>query len=428
MRKLISIVAFVFSAGVVRAADSLVLENVLLQARDRNPEIIAARQSWKVAERKVAPAGAWPDPTLTYIDERFPSGIDGVDPMKMQHLRIEQTIPFPGKYSAEARMKHHEALIAETAYKDKTLEILNDVRMRYYQLYLTDQKIGLASQAVEVMRVALHSAQSRLSSNQGSASDVFMAQSELHTMENELFNQQQQRVLIQIELNTLLNQSTETPLGSPQAPDLEDLPLTMSDFQQLARRSAPMYLTALHEIRHSKTMLTRNRLQFLPDFGVMAERETASAGPAGRQIGVSMNFPLWFTRPWNQYKEAEEHLLETEANAQAMENHVVNKVHSTFIQVNTHLTLARNYQATLLPLALSNLKITRQRYAGGDADFLRLLEAFRTWINTHNAYQEELFSYGEKRAELSQWIGMDVSFAKQAIEQEKWMKGDIHGH
>jgi cobalt-zinc-cadmium efflux system outer membrane protein len=418
-----------FLSGAAWAADPLVLDKVLLQARDHNPEIIAARQSWRVTERQVSPAGTWPDPTFTFIDERFPSGVDGVEPMKMKHYRVEQMIPFPGKLTSEARMKHHEALIAETAYRAKTLEILNEVRMRYFQLYLTDQKISLASQAVEVMKQALSSAQARLGSNQTSASDVFMAQTELRKMENELFQQQQQRLLIAIELNTLLNQPTDTVLEPPQAPSMEDLPVALSDFQHLARRNAPMYLTALHEINHSRAMLTHNRLQFMPDFGLMYEKETADAGPSGRQIGVSVSFPLWFSRPWNQVKEAKEHIRETEANSNAMENHVMNKVHSEYIGVTTHLTLARNYQSTLLPLSLSNLKITRQRYTAGDADFLRLLEAFRTWITMHNEYQEELYAYGENRARLGQWIGIDVSFAKKALEQETWFnEEDTHGH
>src|SRR5205823_14700372 len=127
------------------AAEPLALDKVLLRARDHNPEILAARQTWKVAQRQVSPAGTWPDPTFSFVDERFPSGMDGVDPEKVRHYRVEQRIPFPGKLSSEAKMKYHEALIAETAYKDKTLEVLSDARMRYYQLFLTDQKISLAN-------------------------------------------------------------------------------------------------------------------------------------------------------------------------------------------------------------------------------------------------------------------------------------------
>ncbi len=423
MNKLFYGVIWAFlAAAPIYAAEPLVLDNVLLRAREHNPEILAAREAWYAAQHQVPAASAWPDPTFTYIDEKFPSGMDGVDPEKVKHYRIEQAVPFPGKLSLDARMKHHEARIAESAYRDKTLQILGETRMRYYQLFLTDQKIQLASQGVEVMKAALNSAQARLGSNQTSASDVFMAQTEVRKMENALFEQQQQRQLIAIELNTLLDQPTETELGTAQEAALADLPLSLADFQQLARSHAPMYLSALHEKDHSQSMLSRNRLQFAPDLGLMAERETAAAGPPGRQIGVSITFPLWVTRPWAQLKQAQAHLVETEANSLAMQNHVLNKVHSEFIQYNTHLTLARNYHSTLLPLALSNLKITRQRYAAGDADFLRLLEAFRTWITTHNDYQLELYQVGEHGSLLGQWIGIDLENAKTAMERTHAMK------
>ena len=79
-------------------ADSLLsLPDLLLKARDSNPDLLAARQSWKVKLANVSPARAWPDPTFTYIDEKFPSGMTGVDPEHIRHYRVEQMIPFPWK-------------------------------------------------------------------------------------------------------------------------------------------------------------------------------------------------------------------------------------------------------------------------------------------------------------------------------------------
>ncbi|OGR91887.1 MAG: hypothetical protein A2992_08220 [Elusimicrobia bacterium RIFCSPLOWO2_01_FULL_59_12] len=415
-----------FGMSPVQGAEPLVLDKLLLRARDHNPEVLAARQAWKVKLTGIRPAGTWPDPTFTYSDERVPSGMAGVDPEKMKNYRIEQMVPFPGKLSYEARMKYHEARIAETAYRDKTIDVLNGVRMRYYQLYLTDEKIALARQAMDVMKAALKSAQARLGSNQTTASDVFMAQTELRKLGNALYQEQQQRSLIAIELNTLLNQPTDAPLGPALPLELMDLPVSLEEFRQLARRHGPMYRTALHEMDHSRAMLARNRLQFAPDFGFMYEYDKAPAGPPGREIGVSVTFPLWIQRPWKQYRGAKEHALETEANSRAMENHVFNQVHTEFIEVNTHLTLARNSLSSLLPLALSALKITQQQYAGGKTDFLRLLEAFRTWIAAHNDYQEEVYHYGEHWALLGRWVGVDVSLAKRALDQMKWMPEEKH--
>jgi cobalt-zinc-cadmium efflux system outer membrane protein len=374
---------------------------------------------------EVAPTRAWPDPTFTYIDEKFPSGVAGVDPMHMQHYRIEQTIPFPGKLTNDARMKYHEALIAEAKYRAMTLEVFRDVRSRYYQLYLTDQLIALAQESVNVLKQTLASAQARLAGGQSSAADVFMVQTELRRMENMLFEQKQQRTLITIEMNTLLNQAVETELGTAQPPDLTEIQTSLPELEKLASINNPLYQSAMHEVNHSRAMKTHHALQFLPDFGVMYEKETADAGPAGSQIGVSVTFPLWLSRPWGLTRSAEEHTAETEATSQAMRNEVQKMVHQEYTETNTYLTQAKNYQAGILPEAQSALKITRQQYASGQLDFLRFLEAFRTWIQTNNEYQDKLYRYGDHWSELERWVGVPIDKAKEALEQEEVMPTEM---
>lgn len=410
------------------AGEALSLPTLLLKARDHNPDIVAARHGWKVTLDEVAPTKAWPDPTFTYIDEKFPSGVDGVDPMHMRHYRIEQAIPFPGKLTNDARMKFHEALIAEAKYRATTLDVFRDVRSRYFQLYLTDQLIALAQESVNVLKQTLASAQARLAGGQSSTADVFMAQTELRRMENMLFEQKQQRTLITIELNTLLDQPVETAMGTALPPDLKEIQTSLPDLEKLASINNPLYRSAMHEVNHSRAMKTHHALQFLPDFGIMYEKETADAGPAGHQIGVSVTFPLWLSRPWGLTKSAEEHTAEAEATSQAMKNEVQKRVHQEYTETNTYLTQAKNYQAGILPEAQSALKITRQQYASGQLDFLRFLEAFRTWIQTNNEYQEKLYAYGSHWSELERWVGVPIDKAKEAIEQEEVMPTEMnHG-
>jgi len=428
-RYAVAFIAVAAFAGALRAGEPpLALSDILKRVQDANPEIIAARQTWRVKRSEITPAGTWENPTFSYADENFPSGAAGVPAEKIKHYRIEQMIPFPGKLSGDAKMKYHEALIAEANFQAKMLEILMDARMRYYQLYLTDQKIILAHQSLDLLKDALKTAQARVGSNQSSASDVFMAQTELGKMKNELLEQEQEHIMIQIELNTLLNQPTETVLGTTQPPELADLPLPVADIDALARENDPDYLSAMHEINHAKAMLSRNRLEFAPDFGFMYEQEETPDGPAGRQIGFSVSFPLWFQRPWKEYQGAKEHVLEAQAMSQRMENEVVRTVHVEYTETNMHLQLARNYLSEILPAALSNVKIAREQYASGDGDFVRLLEAFRTWIDVHNAYQEQLYQYGEHWSELERWVGVDLSQPKATLEQEKSIPQENHHH
>ena len=409
-------------------AEPVSLPDLLLRARDYNPDILAARQSWKMAQSEVAPARAWPDPTFTYVNERFPSGMAGVDPENVQHYRIEQMVPFPGKLTNEARMKNHESLIRAAEYKAVTLEVFRNVQARYYQLFLTDKLIALAEQSVEVLKQTLKSAQGRLAGGQSSTSDVFMVQTELRRMENMLFEQKQQRTLIQIELNTLLDRAPDSPLGAAAPPELKDVPASLSDLDKLAFMNNPHYMMAMHEISHSRAMVSRNRLQFAPDFGFMYERETAGAGPAGRQIGVSVSFPLWLSRPWGAYQSAKAHVTEAEASSEGMRNTVRKMVHTEYAEVGTYLAQSRNYSDGILPAAQSNLKIARQQYASGQADFLRFLEAFRTWITTQNEYQDKLYQYGDHWSELERWVGVPLDKTKEALAHSRTEREINHAH
>lgn len=427
MNKLISIAAFILLSGPTWAAESLSLPDLLLQARERNPRLKAAYQAWKVAEAEVSPAGAWPSPTFTYIDEKDPSGMDGVDPLKRRHYNVQQMVPFPGKLSLESRMKHHEALITKTRYQTLLLELSRDVRQRYYQLYLTDRATELADQSVAIMKSVLRSAQARLASGQASASDVFMAQTELRKMETMAFEQRQQRTLIQLELNTLLFRPIETPLGATTPPQVKDVPATLADLQTLADRNNPEKMAGRHETDHSQAMIRRNRMTFAPDFGLMYEYQTAgNAGPAGRQIGVSVSWPLWLNKPWGELKAAQEHRQETEAIAADMDAMVKKMVHMQWIETNTHLTMVRTYRSGILPSAQGNLSIVRQQYASGKTDFMRFLEAFRSWTGANLDYQNELYRYGEAWSNLERWVGVDLEYTRQALEQNEWMPRENH--
>src|SRR4051812_23074916 len=87
-------------AGPAPAAVSL--SEVMAIAQEKNPDILAARQSWKVSRALIGPAKAWPNPIFTYEDEKLPGGMEGVPSEEIKHYRLEQMVPFPGKLSTDA--------------------------------------------------------------------------------------------------------------------------------------------------------------------------------------------------------------------------------------------------------------------------------------------------------------------------------------
>jgi outer membrane protein, heavy metal efflux system len=428
-----------------QSPEPLSLEQVLHLAEEKNPDIQAARKSYEAARAAIAPARAWPDPMLSISREKFPEGD------RMNHLMVEQDIPFPGKKRAEGAMKRHEALIAEARYRAKTLQVLAEARILYYKLYRTDQLIQQLSQNVDVMKATLRVAQTRLqspapqksggpsslqspgmsmggsaqpmgtssmgSSAQTMGADIFSLMTELGRMENMLFEEKQMRTMLAYGLNALLDRDLNTPVAQTSTLELADIPRPLPELLKLTGQHGPMYLSALHEERHARAMLTRSRLGFAPDFGVMYDRMTGAGGMKGSEAGVRVMVPLWVSRPVGELKEAKAHLHEAEAMAKAMRNEAFKMVSMEFTETNTHLTQARNYRDSIIPSAQSAFKLTRRQYESGGGNYLRLLESVRTLISVQTEYYNQLYHYGEHWALLEQWVGAPLSSAPSTQEK-----------
>ncbi len=423
--KYLFVIAFILSPLVARAeTTALSLPELLKQVPDRNPDVRAAFEKWNVSEKEARAAGVWPNPMVTYIDEKDPTGQVGMEPMTRKHYNVSQEVPFPGKLSNEARMKHHEALIAQAKYEDALLEALRNVKIAYHQLASADRRIAFAKQNAESMRRTLGSTQSRLAANQAMASDSFMAQMELRRMENMVFEKEQQRREIEIELNTLLDEPLEKTWPAPPAGDrIDDVPFTLKQLQTMAENHNPHYREAHHEVEHSGAMLWRSRLEYAPDLGFMYEYQTAGngggVGEAGRQLGISLSVPLWMKRAWNQSASAKAHMLEAESMARGMTNMVRKMVAMEYVELNMHLTLAKKIQTEVLPAAQAALNSTRDQYAAGRGDFLRLLEASRAWVDAHVEHENEVYHTYEHWSELERWVGTDLSPKEKETHNEK---------
>jgi cobalt-zinc-cadmium efflux system outer membrane protein len=198
----------------------------------------------------------------------------------------------------------------------------------------------------------------------------------------------------------------------------------LEQLENLAAENNPRFESARHEMNHSRAMLSRSKLEYLPDLGFMYEYQTAGdgargTGPAGRQLGVSLSVPLWLKRPIDLTAGANAHLLEADAAARSMTNMIRKMVAMERNEIVTHAGLVKKIEDGVLPAAKGALNITRQQYAAGRGDFLRLLEANRAWIQAHVEYQEQLFHVYEHWSELERWVGTDLPVDTQEKSHEK---------
>src|SRR3990172_13246955 len=74
------------------------LDQLLEEALQNNPEILAARKKWEVFKEKVPQASALPDPMLGFGIISLPTNFTlREEEMTMKEISSSQMVPFPGK-------------------------------------------------------------------------------------------------------------------------------------------------------------------------------------------------------------------------------------------------------------------------------------------------------------------------------------------
>jgi len=158
--------ALVIAAGLpsVSFAQSAVFEAPGLRAYveqvlARNAGLHAAKARLGAAERRIAPAGALPDPVVTFGAMSVPVTSFDVDrePMTQFPLMVQQRFPFPGKQDAATAVSRADSTVADGRRETVQAELVADAVRSYYglanartALELWRGRVALADQAIAV--------------------------------------------------------------------------------------------------------------------------------------------------------------------------------------------------------------------------------------------------------------------------------------
>ncbi|MBI3288087.1 MAG: TolC family protein, partial [Elusimicrobia bacterium] len=133
-------------------APVVTLAQVLELARQRNPDIQAARSNWQAAEANVLPAKTWEPPAIGLEYMGFPRGSANVGGAEEKRYGLSQDIPFPGKLHHKGKAAEHAARLERELYRSTEFEVMARVKAAYYKLMLSQRAIRIFNENLEVMR------------------------------------------------------------------------------------------------------------------------------------------------------------------------------------------------------------------------------------------------------------------------------------
>lgn len=375
------------------AAEPLRAEELVREVLDRHPGTQALTQALAAAQARIAPAGALPDPMLswalapeTFGDERLGT---------RQIWQLNQTIPWPGKLSLK---RHAASAAAEGEEQDLAalrLQIAEQARLAFGQWHFVHQALAINKDNQALLRELEDVATQLYASGRGSQQAVLQAGLRGASLRHDALELMQRKQSIAATINALRSQPMQTAIGPPAewpepSPSAE---LTVLIDLALTHQPALQALGAREQINQHRADLAER--EYFPDLRLNISH-VGTLDPAEKrlQAGVSLNLPLNFSRRRQEVEAARAEVQWIHWAKQDLANQIAAAVSTAHAQRQQSLQTLALYREELLPLAEQNLVAAQADWRSGAGDFLAVVDAEQQLLTTR---------LGIERARMGEW-------------------------
>jgi outer membrane protein TolC len=400
-------------------ADALSLPALLAEARQSNPDLLAAKKRWEAAQARVPLAKGLPPPRLGVEFEDIPKGTVRVDQATIMY-QLLQAIPWPGKLGLRQQVAMKEAQIAALAFKQAEWEIESDLKRTYYELYLLDRQLELAREEAVWFEQATVSASARYASGAASQAELLMAQAKALEAQTEVAELGHRRQAMAAHLNHLLNRPVHHPLGSPGPLELHALEYSPDELLLLAQIRQPELQVFQFMAERSDLGVRLAKRELLPDLETMFELRNPAMGPVGPwDLTLAVVLPFWF---WTKLRYGVKVALRDQESAraayQAMRNEITKRIHEHWHEAAGTYAAARAGRDGLVPLARHTVEASLAGYRSGRGSWMEVQAALEALRQRQRAYYEQLISLEQHVAMLEQASGVVLRVAHARARED----------
>ncbi len=385
------------------------LQELLREAREHNPEIMAAQKRVQASRARIKPAGTLADPQIglqvMYVPYPLRNAFDNE-----RAITISQMFEFPGKLGLMSGMVRREADISASGHEQVILRVLAEVKKTYFMLFHLDYELEVNRENRELMQQFIEIANVKYATGMGLQPDILKAQTEYSMMVNDSLMLAQERQSMAAMLNALLNRQRDSHVPViHEHIDPRLFSATLDSLLQMALANRPELknMQAMTEMYRLSGRLARR--EYFPDF-MLSFTHRRMPEMKNWDAMVSFNLPLYFWRKENlRVQEADANYQMAIASTQSMRNMVRAEVESAFYKVEQARRSMRIFENTIVPQAEQSLLATRAAYENNKVDFLMLLDSQRVLRDTKLAAHRALADFGTRLSELELAVGVQLT-------------------
>lgn len=397
------------------APSGLELPELIQQAMERNPAIIAAEKKWQSARDIIEARRALPDPQVSYT--YFVESVETRVGPQENIFGAKQKFPFFGKRDLKAGVAAKEAEAVKASYEAVKQEVVRQVKLAFYQLFYVSTIIDITNDEKEILRRFEQIASVKYETGQGNQQNILKVQVEISRLQDKLLALTGVKQTADARLNTLLDRPSDKPLGKPVKPKFRDFFFIKQQLFRIARENRPELKGGAARIEKSDAMLGLAKKDFYPDLTVGANYIEVDEGPLnfsdnGKDafnVMVSVNVPIWREKLSAQVSSASK-MIKAQKNAyQNILNRTFFEVEDNLFKIQTARETVRLYRNVLIPQAEQSLRSAEAGYVTGTVNFLDLLDAERILLKIQFGYWQAYTNYLKRIADMERSVGMELA-------------------
>jgi cobalt-zinc-cadmium efflux system outer membrane protein len=393
---------------VIPESPILDLQFLIAEAMLNNPEIQAALYEWDMQEAKIPQAVALDDPELKYLREEMPD-FRWSEAM-YSRLEFMQMLRFPSKLSTQRLLAEIRAEHAHHDHLEKVNEVISKLKSAYYELWYVQQTIVLTQENIRLMSQFASVARTRYSVGFAQQQDILKAQVEVSVLRNELISLRQQELSAKAMLMSILNRAPNDTLGFAVIPEEIVFTANLDTLLQYAIQNRPMLIHDSLGITEGQTMLSLARQEYLPDIKLGLQRVTYSliGGINGWSVSVGITLPF---APWTlgkasaRIEEGKAAVEKARSQYQASRQMVVASIKDLYYKTSGLKQRLDIFAKQILPQAKQSLDASLTAYQTNRADFLTLLDAYRTNVDLTKEYFMLRMQFEQTLTQLEREVG-----------------------
>lgn len=388
------------------------LEELVREAEENDPEIVAAMRGYEAESQIPKSAGALPDTELTlqHFGVGSPRPFAGYTNSDFAYigLGVSQQIPYPGKRQLRSDVARHRAEAAQADIETVKRNVIARLKDDYFKLAYHQQIEAILERDDKLLSEVAQISESRYRVGQGSQQEVLKAQLQHTRILREMTMHHRDLGELQAEIKQLLNRQQQSPDIVAQPLTERALTKTQPDLFEAARKQNPTLQTREAMVRGAAADVTLANREFRPDFNVQyMYQNTDRKFRDYYMASFGINLPNRGRRK-AELAAAEARRGQAEKQLQWETQKQLAEIQNQYVVIQTSSEQLKIYREGLIPQAQATFRAALAAYQSNRQDFETLISCFLDVLNVESEYQRELADHESGLAHLEALTGMNV--------------------